>query len=170
MNNICTSRHSINVYRNEWLHSIILPSESSNTRHSLKLKFQFVILYPQRFYAKPLYLQKWNLGIYLETFIIPFFTHKKNNKMSSLFYRHCMKNELKKQIKFTHITHIGFCIVKVRHKISHLSMVQLEFLWTSSISDNNLTLIYRISSQKIVWRCKTWKWNEWKVEEKMQLF
>ena len=102
-------------------------------------------------------------------FYYPFFTHKKNNKMSSLFYRHCMKNELKKQIKYTHITHIR-PVLKLRHRISHLSMVQLEFLWTSAISDNNLTLIYRISSQKIVWRCKTWNWNDWKVEEKMQLF
>ena len=155
MNNICTSRHSINVYRNEWLHSIILPSESSNTRHSLKLKFQFVVLYPQRFYAKPLYLQKWNLWIYLETFIILSSHTRKIIRCLVYSTDTEWKNELKKQVKFTHITHIGFCIVKVRHRISHLSMVQLEFLWTSAISDNNLALIYRISSQKIVWRCKT---------------
>ena len=46
--------------------------------------------------------------------------------MSSLYYRHRMKNELKKQIKYTHITHIR-PVLKVRHRISHLSMVQLEF-------------------------------------------
>ena len=70
-----------------------------------------------------------------------------NNEVLSLFNRHCMINELKKQIKYTPIIHLLLLCQYIAWTF-HTYWYSL-YVWTNAFSDR-LTLIYRIS----------WKFSE----------